>query len=85
MTLNERQLTQLNKAISIVQDILASAKSDAKLSSRRQKSKTRRIRRSAADAAKLKKEVLAARKKGISAAALAQKYGVSTAYIYMIG
>ena len=48
------------------------------------KAVSERRRRSAADSEKLRKDVLAARAKGTSAAKLAQKYGVSTAYIYMI-
>ena len=43
-----------------------------------------RKRRSAAEAAKMRAVILAQRAKGISAAKLAAKYGVSTAYIYMI-
>lgn len=84
MTLSERQLSQLNKAIAVVQDILASAQAESKAPARKQKSSGKRYRRSAADAAKLRKDVLAARKKGVPASALAKKYGVSSAYIYMI-
>ena len=43
-----------------------------------------RRRRSAEDAAKMRATILAERAKGTSAAKLAAKYGVSTAYIYMI-
>lgn len=64
------QLTELIKAISIVQYILVSAKSDTRLSARMKRSNSLRLRRSGASAAKLKKEVLAARKKGVSVAAL---------------
>ncbi len=41
-------------------------------------------RRTAAEAEKMRSEILAARAKGVSAAKLAEKYGVSKAYIYMI-
>lgn len=41
-------------------------------------------RRTATEAEKMRKEILAARAKGVSAAKLAEKYGVSNAYIYMI-
>ena len=41
-------------------------------------------RQVAGDAAKMRAAILAERAKGTSAAKLAAKYGVSTAYIYMI-
>ena len=50
----------------------------------KQPAKGGRFRRTAAEAEKMRKEILAARAKGISAAKLAGKYGVSNAYIYMI-
>lgn len=43
-----------------------------------------RKRRTRAEAEKMRKDILAARAKGVSAAKLAAKYGVSSAYIYMI-
>ena len=45
---------------------------------------SKRRRRSAAEAEKMRADILAKRSKGVSAAKLAEKYGVSTAYIYMI-
>lgn len=84
MTLSERQLSQLNKAIALVQDVLSAAKAEAKKPAKAQKTKGRRYRRTAEDAAKLRKEVQVARKKGVPASLLAKKYGVSNAYIYMI-
>lgn len=77
-------MAQLNKAISLVQEILASAQSEATLSARKQQSSRKRLRRSAADTVKMRKEVLKARKQGVPASQLAKKYGVSAAYIYMI-
>jgi hypothetical protein len=44
----------------------------------------KRRRRSAAEAAKMRADILAKRSKGVPATKLAEKYGVSTAYIYMI-
>ena len=46
--------------------------------------KSRRIRRNNADVMKMRAEVIAARKKGVPVSKLAEKYRVSTAYIYMI-
>lgn len=45
---------------------------------------SKRLRRSTADAAIMKGQIRAARTRGVPAAKLAEKYGVSTAYIYMI-
>lgn len=44
----------------------------------------KRPRRSSADAEKMKAAIRVARAKGVSATTLAEKYGVSTAYVYMI-
>jgi hypothetical protein len=44
----------------------------------------RKARRTAADAAALRKEILAARKKGARVAELAEKHGVTQSYIYQM-
>ena len=43
-----------------------------------------RFTRSSADAEKMRADILAKRAKGVPATKLADKYGVTTAYIYMI-
>lgn len=82
MSLTPRQERYLAKLTQLVDAIQAEAK---KAESKAGKAgKTGRKRRSAEDAAKMRTAILAERAKGTSAAKLAAKYGVSTAYIYMI-
>jgi hypothetical protein len=82
MALSKRQIAYLNKIISSAQKMLDTANlEDSRTSAR---SGPRRRRRSSAEAEKMRSDILAKRAKGVSAAKLAEKYGVSTAYIYMI-
>lgn len=78
MSLSKRQDAYLKKIVGLVEKVRAEAE---KASNLNVKVRTRRSRR---DTEKMRKAVLAARAKGVSAAELAEKYGVSTAYIYMI-
>jgi nicotinic acid phosphoribosyltransferase len=82
MSLSKRQEQYLNKIAELVEKVKLEA-AKAKNGSNGKVSATRR-RRSAAEAEKMRGAILAARAKGVSAAKLADKYGVSTAYIYMI-
>lgn len=80
MALSKRQIAHLNKIISTAQKLLDTAdQEDA-----RTRGGSGRRRRSSAEAEKMRSDILAKRSKGVSAAKLAEKYGVSTAYIYMI-
>jgi nicotinic acid phosphoribosyltransferase len=79
MSFSKRQIAYLNKIISTAQKMLATAELEAKKSD-----KGKRRRRSSAEAEKMRADILAKRAKGVSAVKLAEKYGVSTAYIYMI-
>lgn len=82
MPLTPRQERYLAKITTLVEAIRAEAKkADGKAG--KASGKVRK-RRSAEDAAKMRATILAERAKGTSAAKLAAKYGVSTAYIYMI-
>lgn len=82
MSLTPRQERYLAKITQLVEAIQTEAKkTDGKAGKANGQG---RMRRSAADAAKMRAVILAQRAKGISAAKLAAKYGVSTAYIYMI-
>lgn len=82
MSLTPRQERYLAKITQLVDAIQAEAKkTNGKAGKASGKS---RKRRSAEDAAKMRVTILAERAKGTSAAKLAAKYGVSTAYIYMI-
>jgi hypothetical protein len=85
MSLSKRQIAYLNKIVSTAQKMLATADRDegpSKSSASRGGSKRRR--RSGAEAEKMRADILAKRAKGVPATKLAEKYGVSTAYIYMI-
>lgn len=88
MSLTKRQIGKLNKIVAMAQSLLDSANegsSRASSGSAAKRSGTAvRRRRSSADAEKMRADILAKRAKGVSAASLAKKYGVSTAYIYMI-
>jgi hypothetical protein len=79
MSLTQRQEKQLDQIVQLVEKLRADAmKTPAK------KANGVRRRRTGAQAEKMRNDILAARAKGVSAAKLADKYGVSTAYIYMI-
>lgn len=77
MSLSARQQKQLDQIVKLVEKVRASASADTA-------GRSVRSRRTSAEAEKMKKDILAARAKGVSAAKLAEKYGVSVAYIYMI-
>ena len=81
MSLSKRQVAYLNKIISTAQKMLDTAHIEE---SRSASGKPKRHRRSAAEAEKMRADILAKRAKGVAATKLAEKYGVSTAYIYMI-
>jgi len=94
MLLSTRQRTQLEKIITQVEKILMQADAAEKRAAKSQRtvapkkrgrkslSKNGAHRRSRAAAVAMRKEIKAARRKGISAAELAKKYGVTTSYIY---
>ena len=77
--LTKRQEKMLSQIEKLVEKFRAEAAKQPSSSGRRGGK-----RRTAAEAEKMRKEILAARAKGVSAAKLAEKYGVSNAYIYMI-
>jgi hypothetical protein len=82
MPLSKRQTAYLNRIILTAQKMLDTADLEDSRSGFR--SGPKRRRRSSVEAEKMRADILAKRAKGISAAKLAEKYGVSTAYIYMI-
>ena len=82
MSLSKRQIAYLNRIITTAQKMLDTAHLEDSRSGARGGPKRRR--RSSAEADKMRADILAKRAKGVSAAKLAEKYGVSTAYIYMI-
>jgi transposase len=80
MALSKQQIDRLNKIIATARKLIDSAEAEG---SNGTTGKTR-TRRSSADAEKMKAQIRAARAKGVPATKLAEKCGVSTAYIYMI-
>ncbi len=83
--MTKRQIARLRKIVAMAQDLLKQAEANPTLPASAQRGgKSGRTRRTAVDAEKMRADVLAKRKKGVPAAELAKKYGVSTAYIYMI-
>jgi hypothetical protein len=88
MSLTKRQIGKLNKIVDMAQSLLDSDRQSSPKAASSNYSKRSsgpgRKRRSSADAEKMRADILAKRAKGVSAAVLAKKYGVSTAYVYMI-
>ncbi len=82
MSLSNRQIAYLNRIIATAQKMLATAHLEG--SKGGPHNGLKRHRRSAVEAQKMREDILAQRAKGVSAVKLAEKYGVSTAYIYMI-
>jgi len=92
LILTKRQKTQLAKIVLQVEKLLKQSEVAEKRQQKKAKvsklaagqGRRRRVKRSRAEAAEMRKAILVARKKGAKVADLARKYGVSTAYIYMI-
>lgn len=84
MSLTKRQVSKLNKALTMIEDVLRIAASEATSAKSGGSARPRRTRRTAVQAQKMRADILAKRSKGVPATELAEKYGVSTAYIYMI-
>ncbi len=81
MALSKRQIAYLNRIITTAQKMLDTAHLE---DNRSASGAPKRRRRSAVEAEKMRADILAKRAKGVPATKLAEKYGVSTAYIYMI-
>jgi hypothetical protein len=82
-----RQQRKLEKIITLAQDLLADMQKRSSLNDSavvRNGRKPKRTRRTAEEAKKMKTEILVALKAKKSAAELAKRYKVSTAYIYML-
>lgn len=88
MLLTRRQISKLSKAYALLRQVLREAEHEYRRSTKSEAlakdSDGGTSRRSAIAAKKMRDDVLAKRARGVSAASLADKYGVSTAYIYMI-
>ncbi|MBI2717904.1 MAG: hypothetical protein HY245_00960 [Rhizobiales bacterium] len=86
MALTKRQINRLDKIVTLLKDFQREAERVAKIAAKAGPVRRpgARTRRTAVETKRMRAEVLALRSKGVPAARLAKKFGVSTAYIYMI-
>ncbi len=83
----KRQQRKLEKIIAMAQELLADLQRSSSIKSQASSRNGRqpvRSRRTAEEAKKMKADVLTALKAGKPATAIAKRYKVSTAYIYML-
>jgi hypothetical protein len=86
MSLSPNEISNLKKLISLAHELLASAEPTMKRASKGTKLEGgKRTRRSGKELAAFRKMLKAERKRGARAEELAEKHGVSTAYIYQLG
>lgn len=78
MPLNKRQDRQLQTIIWMMEELRKEAAKQT------ERNGGGRSRRSSEEAQRMREDIIASRAKGVAASELAKKYGVSTAYIYMI-
>jgi hypothetical protein len=79
MKLRKNERAFLTTLIAVALKLLESS------AARKKNSNGTRKRRSGADAARLRKQIRAARKQKVPVKVIADKLGVSTAYVYQIG
>ena len=81
MALGKRHLKALRKLVAATEKLVANVEHEM---ARVAAEKKVRLRRSRKDAARLKKEVRADRRKGLAATRIAKKYGISLNYVYLL-
>jgi hypothetical protein len=81
--LTKREINKLNKIIEALQEILAKTSTET-AGAEVKKSRQPRTRRTGKELAAFRKMLKAERRAGASAADLAKKHGVSSAYIYQL-
>lgn len=79
MRLTKSERAYLIAFVGIAQKLLGGASVETK------NGKSKQTRRSAADVARMKKQIRAARKKKVPATQIAKKLGVTTSYVYQLG
>ena len=85
LNLSARQISELRRLVRIAEKLIARGASSSSQGRKGKKAKSRkRIRRSGKELVQFRKMLKAQRKKGIPAAELARKHGVSSAYIYSL-
>jgi hypothetical protein len=80
VSLTKQQIGNIRKIVSLAEKLLTNGSSQKSSSSKTGK----RIRRSGVELVRFRKMLKAERKKGIPAAELARKHGVSSVYIYTL-
>ena len=81
MSLSTQQITKLNRIISLAEKLLAQDKLER---GNGEATNARRVRRTGKELIQFRKMLKTERRKGTPVAALARKYGISSAYIYML-
>ena len=81
--LTKREINKLNKIIESLQELLAKTSTEPSGAAAK-KTKQPRTRRTGKELAAFRKMLKAERRAGASAADLAKKHGVSSAYIYQL-
>jgi len=85
MALSTKELNRLRRIVSIAQKLIAEAPARRREQPRGPKAqKAKRVRRTGKELVAFRRMLKAERKRGTPVAALAEKHGVSSAYIYMI-
>lgn len=85
MSLSSKEIAELKKLVQRAQELIQKAgKSENTKPSARRTTSTR-IRRSGKDLVAFRKTLKAERKAGIPVAKIAEKHGISPAYIYQLG
>jgi hypothetical protein len=86
MSLSPTEIVKLRKLITLAGELLASAEPAKKRAVKdAPKQPGRRARRTGKDLVAFRQMLKAERKKGVRVEDLAQKHGISTAYIYQLG
>ena len=88
MSLSAKDIAQLRKLIAIAEKLIAGSPAPKRGRPAKKSAegtvRTKRLRRSGKELAAFRKMLLAERKKGTPVAELANKHGISAAYIYQL-
>jgi len=84
LSLNAHDISKLHHIIALAQKLIADGLKNRGVGRTKARKGGKRRRRSGKELVRFRKMLKAERKKGVSVAELAQKHGISSAYIYMI-
>jgi hypothetical protein len=85
MALTNKELKELETLLRRAQDLIGKATSPQNGKSSARRSASTRIRRTGKDLVAFRKAIRAERKAGVPVAKIAEKHGISPAYIYQLG